>query len=410
MTSPSDYGEAVPGRARLAVWMLAAGQTIVWAGLFYSFAALLLSWEEGLGWAKTDLALGLTAAVLVSAVLSPIAGRIIDAGNGRMLLTTGSLGGAVLLALLAGADSKASFIGLWALIGVAQAASLYEPCFAFVTRTLGKSARGAITRISLCAGFASTIAFPSGAWLADVLGWRGAVIVFAVAVATVGAPLMFAGATILHHGDRTQHKPEHHVTNRAAVRAAMARPAFWILAFSFPMIGLNHGLLLNHIIPILVDRGLEQALAVSVASVIGPMQVAGRLAMMRVEHRVSAVTMTVVCFGGITVASLLLLNAGASPLLAFGFAALQGAAYGLTNILKPVVTAETLGHAGFGSISGLLAVPYLASFAIAPFAGALLWQFGGYDLAITGAGAMAFLGLLAVAVLAALYRRSVYAA
>ena len=184
----------------------------------------------------------------------------------------------------------------------------------------------------------------------------------------------------------------------------------WLLAFSFPMIGLNHGLLLNHIIPILSDRGLEQALAVTVASVIGPMQVAGRLAMMRIEHRVSALTMTLVCFGGITIASLLLLNAGASPALAFGFAALQGAAYGLTNILKPVVTAETLGHAGFGSISGLLAMPYLASFAIAPFIGAWLWQLGGYDLAIACAGAMAFLGLLAVLALVALYRRSAYAA
>ncbi|WP_136658955.1 MFS transporter [Nitratireductor sp. XY-223] len=409
MTSPNDYGEAVHGRIRLAVWLLAAGQAIVWAGLFYSFAALLLSWEEGLGWAKTDLTLGLTAAVLVSAILSPVAGRIIDAGNGRLLLTSGCFGGAAMLALLSTVDSQASFIGLWALIGVAQAASLYEPCFAFVTRTMGHSARGAITRISLCAGFASTIAFPSGAWLADVLGWRGAVLIFALAVATVGAPLMFAGATILHRGDRAEHKPEHKASNRDAVRAAMARPAFWLLAFAFPMIGLNHGLLLNHILPILADRGLEQTLAVTVASVIGPMQVAGRLAMMRVEHRISAMTMTVVCFAGITIASLLLLNAGASPVLAFGFAALQGAAYGLTNILKPVVTAETLGRAGFGSISGLLAVPYLASFAIAPFAGAWLWQIGGYNLAITGAGAMAFLGLLAVLLLSAIYRRSAYA-
>ncbi|MEX3008549.1 MFS transporter [Hoeflea sp. TYP-13] len=409
MNSPTDYAAAASGRARLAVWLMAAGQTIVWAGLFYSFAALLLAWEESLGWAKTDLALGLTAAVLVAALLSPVAGHVIDAGNGKLLLTAGSLGGAGALALLTTANSQTAFIAIWAAIGVAQAASLYEPCFAFVTRTMGSAARGAITRISLCAGFASTIAFPAGAWLAASFGWRGAILVFALAVAAVGAPLMFAGAMILDREEMAAPEVGHAEPNRAAVRTAIRKPAFWLLAFSFPMIGLNHGLLLNHIIPILVDRGLTQALAVTVASVIGPMQVAGRLALMRVEHRISAVTMTLVCFGGITVAALLLVYAGASPILAFAFAAIQGSAYGLTNILKPVVTAETLGQKGFGSISGLLAMPYLASFAIAPFAGAWLWQIGGYDLAITGAGLMSFLGLIAVMVLALLYRRSAYA-
>ena len=85
------------------------------------------------------------------------------------------------------------------------------------------------------------------------------------------------------------------------------------------------------------------------------------------------------------------------------------AAYGLTNILKPVVTAETLGHTGFGSISGLLAMPYLACFAIAPFAGAWLWQIGGYDLAISAAALMAFLGLVAITLLASLDRRGALA-
>ncbi|MCP4999730.1 MAG: MFS transporter [Hyphomicrobiales bacterium] len=408
MTSPTDYATATSERARLAVWLLAAGQTIVWAGLFYSFAALLLSWEDTLGWAKTDIALGLTAAVFVSALLSPVAGHIVDAGKGRLLLTAGTLAGAGCLVLLSTATTQSAFVAIWAAIGVAQAACLYEPCFAFVTRTMGSAARGAITRISLCAGFASSIAFPAGAWLAVTLGWRGAVVVFAVAVAAVGAPLMLAGSSVLAREGPVVADAGHVNQNRTAVLAAIRRPAFWLLAFAFPMIGLNHGLLLNHIIPILVDRGLTQTVAVTVASVIGPMQVAGRLAMMRVEHRISAVTMTMVCFGGITVAALLLIFAGASPMLAFAFAAIQGSAYGLTNILKPVVTAEMLGQKGFGSISGLLAMPYLASFAIAPFAGALLWRIGGYDLAISAAGFMAFLGLIAVMALALLYRQPAY--
>jgi predicted MFS family arabinose efflux permease len=392
--------------AGLAVWLLAAGQTIVWAGLFYSFAALLLSWETDLGWSKTELTFGLTLALLVAAAASPSAGKIVDAGGGRLLLGCGALLGATALALLASVDSQRAFLAIWALIGLAHASCLYEPCFALVTRTMGTSARAAITRITLCAGFASSIAFPLGAWLATSIGWRGTVIIFAAGVAGLGAPLLVAGATLLERRGETAHVAPPKAQNRAAVKKAIGRKEFWLLAFAFPMVALNHGILLNHIIPILVDRGLTEAMAVTVASLIGPSQVAGRLMMMRFDHRISAITLSIVAFIGITSASVILFMAGATAALAFAFAATQGAAYGVTNILKPVVTAESLGRTGFGGISGLLAMPNLAGFAIAPFIGAGLWQIGGYNASIAVAGFASMLGLAAIGWLAYLMRRS----
>lgn len=406
MNAPRVLAAANGRHQRLAVWLLAAGQMIVWAGLFYSFAALLLSWETDLGWSKTELAFGFTIALLVAASASPMAGRIVDAGGGCLLLGGGALFGAVALALLATVESQSMFLVVWALIGLAHAGCLYEPCFAFVTRTMGSSARAAITRITLCAGFASTIAFPLGAWFSATLGWRGAVIIFAAGVAGLGAPLLIAGSSMLQRSGETAHIAPPRATNRAAVRAALGRREFWLLAIAFPLIALNHGVLLNHIIPILVDRGLTEAMAVTVASLIGPSQVAGRLVMMQFDHRVSAITLSTVAFTGLSLAAAVLFLAGASPLLAFLFAATQGATYGVTNILKPVITAESLGTTGFGGISGLLAVPNLAGFAVAPFIGAALWQFGGYTTAIAAAGIAAILGLAAIAWLAVLMRRS----
>lgn len=392
------------GRQRLAVWLLAAGQTVVWAGLFYSFAALLLSWESDLGWSKTDIAFGLTLALLVAAAAAPVSGRVIDAGGGRALLGGGALFGAGCLALLSQIQSQVGFLTLWALIGLAHASCLYEPCFALVTRHLGSGARAAITRISLCAGFASTIAFPLGAALADLYGWRGAVVVYAVCVAVIGAPLLIAGSTLLK-GDGNVRDLPHKTQNRAAVRSAMGRREFWLIALAFPTIALNHGVLLNHIIPILVDRGLTEVAAVTVAALIGPAQVVGRLLMMRFERRISAMTVTVVAFLGLCIACFILFMAGSSLMLAFAFAATQGAAYGVTYILKPVVTAEALGRTGFGAISGLLAMPNLAGFAVAPFIGAALAQSGGYAASITFAGCMAVVGFALICWLAMVQRR-----
>lgn len=60
-------------------------------------------------------------------------------------------------------------------LGVAQGASLYDPRFAFLTRTTDARAPRNLTRVALVAGFASTLALPSCAFLAEAVGWSGAV-------------------------------------------------------------------------------------------------------------------------------------------------------------------------------------------------------------------------------------------
>jgi predicted MFS family arabinose efflux permease len=379
--------------------MLAAGETLVWAGLFYIFAALLLSWERDLGWSKTDLTIGFTLAVLTAAMVSPVSGRIVDAGLGRWLLGLGAVGGAAGLVALSVADSRLWFILAWIWIGISQSASLYEPCFSFVTRVAGTNARRAITRITLVAGLASPIAFPAGAMLSETLGWRGAVLIFAAVVGLVAAPLLFFGATLLQGRLPEKPHPEHKSLDRRALRAALHKPAFWIFALAFPLLAMEHGILIAHIIPLLVERGLGQAAAVTAASLFGPMQVAGRLLMMTVENRTRSTTMMLLPYFGVFIAALILLSAGLNLTLVFAFAATQGAAFGLISILKPPAIAEMLGRTAFGTISGWLALPYLIGGAMGPFVGAILWQMGGYTLVLWATVGMALAGLALIAML-----------
>jgi len=388
------------------VWMLAAGQTLVWVSLYYSFAALLFTWEQDLGWSKADLTLGITLAVLVSALVTPLAGLVIDRGGGRLLLGGSALLGALALALLAAAESPLTFTLLWLVVGVAQGACLYEPCFSFVTKVMAGAARKAITRIALIAGFAGPIAFMSGALLAELLGWRGAVLVYAAVAAGLGAPLLYIGAGWVERAavpGVAESRQAARAADRAALHAALRRPAFWLIGLAFPLMSVNHGMLLNHVVPLLVERGLTEALAVAAASLIGPMQVAGRVLMILGERRFAAYWLVAISFLGVFLAAWLLLAAGLSPLLAFAFAAVQGASYGVISILRPVIVAEFLGRRAFGVISGWLAVPYLLGFAAAPFLAALLWEAPllgqGYDTVILAAAALATAGALAIAAL-----------
>jgi hypothetical protein len=73
-----------------------------------------------------------------------------------------------------------------------------------------------------------------------------------------------------------------------------------------------------------------------------------------------------------------------------------GAAYGVASIVRPVVTAELLGRAGFGTIAGMLAMPYMLAGAAGPSVAAFLWRAGGYDLVIGLGIALLLAGFVAV--------------
>src|SRR3546814_11013522 len=79
----------------------------------------------------------------------------------------------------------------------------------------------------------------------------------------------------------------------------LRRPAFWLLAIAFALLGLNHSAILNHFLPMLDERGVPQGMAVFAAAMIGPMQVAGRLAMMAVERHISNRGISIACFAAV---------------------------------------------------------------------------------------------------------------
>ncbi len=104
---------------RRAIIQLAIGQTIFWAGLYYIFAALLIRWEMAEGWSKTTLTGAFTGAILMAAVFSPIAGRLVDKGHGPRTLTSAALIGAGLVALLPTATNEWMFVAIY--LGSARA-------------------------------------------------------------------------------------------------------------------------------------------------------------------------------------------------------------------------------------------------------------------------------------------------
>lgn len=177
---------------------------------------------------------------------------------------------------------------------------------------------------------------------------------------------------------------------------------FWLLAIAYTTIALDHGVLLTHLLPLLDDRGIHSEAAVLAASMLGPMQVAGRLAIIAAGHRVSALGIFIVAYISMAIAALSLLGSGTVPVFVVSSILFQGAGFGVMSIMRPVMVAELFGRNNFGLISGSLAVPYLGAAAAAPTIAAIIWWVGGYDLVILfaiGASGLGLLSLLAATTL-----------
>ncbi len=383
-------------RAGLGVWLLALAQTLTYAGVYYGFPALLPDLIAQTGWKVGDLALGPTLGFLVMAAMLPVTGRLLDHGHGAALM----LGGAGLCALGLAALSQVSTLWLWwaiwAVIGLAQSACLYETCFAQVTRVLGGAApqgltaRAAITRITLVAGFAGTLAFPLGHWWGAALGGQSALLPFA-ALALLAVPINYAGLAALGHARKSAAHP---APPKGALQAALARPLFWGLMALISALWAAHGILLTYVLMLFGERGASAGMAALAASCIGPAQVLARLVMLAGEARVSNLRATFFALISIVAAGLVLLAAGAAPALIFVFAALQGAGMGLMSILKPVLVADLLGKGGFGAVSAALSVGPVLAAAAAPALGALLLAQGGPAVIYASSLALAILALI----------------
>ncbi|HJQ56210.1 MAG TPA: MFS transporter [Vineibacter sp.] len=389
MTEPPPAPSDLRGRrAWTLVWGVAVAQLISWGTLYYGFAVLVVPMERMLGWSRTDLNAALSIGLLTSGLCAFSAGVWIDRYGARGLMTVCSLAGAALLALWSQIGALWAFYALWALIGVAMAGTLYEPSFAAVTRIFPRDFRRAITAITLVGGLASTVFIPLIQLLIEHIGWREALWVMA-ACNLVCAALHWLLLPKVPAAEAAHNTPR----DRAALHAALRRPAFWSLAVCFTALSLVFTAAVFHLVPLMLERGLPMATIVAGYAVIGPMQVAGRVLYVWLQRFISTRLIGTACFALYPLAiMLLLLPASGWSLVAF--AVVYGLPNGIVTIVRGVIVPELFGPAAYGAISGALATPSILARAAGPLVVAMIWAAaGGY-----GAVIWALLALTLIAV------------
>jgi predicted MFS family arabinose efflux permease len=377
-------------RRRLTVVAaLGTAQTLAWGSSYYLPAILADPIAHDLGISSNWFFAAFSASLVISGLLGPRVGQQIDRVGGRQVLCTSNLVLAVGLALLGASHSVWTMLAAWLLLGIGMGLGLYDSAFGTLGRIYGSDARGAITGITLIAGFASTVAWPLSSLGLETIGWRDTCYAWAFAHIVIGLPLNLSlpRAETAHVADARVVKP-HIRIDRTMVLLSFAFAAAWTVTSAMAA----------HLPRIVEAFGATPAQAVFAGMMIGPAQVAARVMEASVLKRFHPIVSTrLACITHPIGACVIGIFGGGA---AAAFALLHGAGNGILTIARGTLPLAIFGPENYAYRIGLIGAPSRICQALAPLAFGLLIEPMGRWVVVVSAG----LSLAALIALMALQR------
>ena len=350
----------------VVVSAIGIAQILAWGSTYYLLSLLAGPIVTDTGWPLAWVFGALSVGLLVSGLISPRIGHLIDGHGGRPVLAASAVLMGVGLCGAGLAPTLPAFIAAWVVIGAGMGAGLYDPAFSALGRIYGEAARPAITQVTLFGGFASTVCWPLTAILAETLGWRGACLTYAAIQIVVVLPLYLFG---MPREARSTPAPN---LAGAAPRGSLRpdqRGPFLLLAAGFTLAYATMTVIAVQLPALLQAQGLTLAAAVGLGVLIGPSQVGGRVLEMVFGRKTHPIWSLVASTALVAIGILAL--AGDGRLAAAGII-LYGMGSGIRSIARGTVPLAMFGREGYAILMGRLALPTLLATAVAPLLGTWL--------------------------------------
>ncbi len=207
------------------------------------------------------------------------------------------------------------------------------------------------------------MSWPTTHLLIETLGWRGTYLVYAAALAFVAAPL-HAFALPRERAD-----PAARPGGVAHAPAVVLPPHGWpfaIVAAAFAAYAFVPSGLSAHLLAIFARAGIDAATVVTIGALFGPAQVLARICEFTFARHVHPLIVARFAVGLLLTAFAIVAVFGLSVATAATFAVMFGMANGLITIARGTVPLSLFGAAGYGTLIGRIAGPFLVMQAVAP--------------------------------------------
>lgn len=402
MTAEADRTSLV--RIVTVVFGIGLTSIIGWGTSFSAVAILGTIIGRDLGLSREVVFGGITVMLIVSGLVAPRCGRLVDREGPRKVMTFGSVLCAVALALMSRSNNAISFWASWAVFGVAVQLALSNAAVTTIAQVSGRHARRAITGLTILAGLTSAIFLPVTAWLEARYGWRVTLALFALAHLVICLPIHYfilpnTGVASAAPAIKSDTKGD---ASWEGLLPEAERPrAFWlIVAWSCCEGMLVWGFNLQAV-DMLRGLGLAQETAIAVWMLSATSQAVARIADFLFGGRIPVMTTALLSAAMAPAGFAVFLLIGASVPTAAAMAICYGLGHGLFVIARNVLPLRLFGLRTLGETMGRMSLPQSIVNAFAPIAfAAILARYGAHSAllftTICAAGSLISVALLAV--------------
>jgi len=245
----------------------------------YSAGTLVIPIEKSTGWSRAQIGMGLTVVTIITVVISPITGALVDRYGARPLALFGiTLFSAAFAAIGLTGESIGSWIFHWALLAVLAFGMSPATWTSAVTNLFDRS-RGLALAVTMTGMGIVSLTIPLvSQLLVEAVGWRTTFFWLGAIWGGIGLPLVYFLLRDGRSGPRAPSSAE--TTRREGLpmrESLLSRQYFAILVATlcFTFVAMSF---VVSIVPILVWQRVDATQAAALASLFGITAIIGRLA------------------------------------------------------------------------------------------------------------------------------------
>lgn len=390
-------------RSTQTVSVLAVTQLIGWGTTFESVGVLGRRLAPDLGLPNEIVFAGLSVMMLVSALMSPVVGRLLDRHGAARVMAAGSLLFAGGLVFLASSGGIVTYGVSWVVLGLGGAMALSAPAYTAVVEREGIDGKRTIAILMLFTGLSATIFWPLLSLCSDMFGWRNALLMAAALHAFVCMPL-----SLFCLPKPIEYAPTDTTADLAPVPLTpdSRKTAFVLVAMataitSFVTFGLSPSLL-----EILHQAGATPEFALQLAAARGVLGISARGVDMLLGKRGNPFITSVAGSSFMLIAFVCLLVLPPSTFSLWAFIALYGFGSGILVVARALLPLALFSPREYGRQATRLALPQNIANAAAPIIFTALIDRTGIATALVIAVVLAAIALASIIMLISLVRKA----
>ncbi|MFQ5659433.1 MAG: MFS transporter [Gammaproteobacteria bacterium] len=334
----------------------------------FSFGTFVKPLQAEFGWQRGEIAFALTVNNLTVLIVSPLLGILIDKIGVRKVLMPSLMLLAVIVATMTLLSGNIwHFYILYFLIPLFGAATLPHSYSRIIIAWFYRL-RGMALGISLAGIGAGAAVIP--VLMQSVInshGWRTAYMVYALLVLLISLPLSYYLVRETPKEMGLKADGDHESTDRdkgqmasgaiksigLTLKQSIKTSTFWLMLGSFLLAGMVMSSMFVHLIPMLIDRGLDPSVAAYGAMALGVSLIVGRIASGFLMDHFFAPYIAAIFLSGMVVGMVIFATGTSGPMV-FVAAALVGLASGSEMSEASYLISRYFGYLAFGRIYGVI--------------------------------------------------------